>query len=431
MTQHPARHYARPVLPHRFAAPSDPVEVAHDGEPVVAQRGEPLVFALIAADRLPIARSPKLHRPRGPYCLRGGCDGCLARVDGVPNVMTCQKLARGGEEIETQNVLGTRGVDALRAADFLFPKGIDHHRLFAGIRGVSGMVQTFARQVAGLGRLPDEVEAIRDAERRDVDVLVVGAGRTGLELGAALGGRALVVNDGPHLGGSLAALDPAAADEAVRRAGARGAELRASTMAVGLFREPETSDGGIQAVLLGPRGATLVFAKRVVLATGCHDPVVPFGENDLPGVISARAALSLWNGGIALGQRLALVGSGRFLDAFAERVGETPLVRHALSEVIRAAGRSKVTAIVVRDGDRERREKVDAIVLDAPGAPALELGVQAGAAARFHPEHGYILSEAAGGSLGPGLYACGSVLAGHAGAPAAPAVAARVLDSLR
>jgi len=429
MTVRPARHYAAPALPHRFAAPSDPVEVAHDGEPVVAQRGEPLVFALIAADRLPIARSPKLHRPRGPYCLRGGCDGCLARVDGVPNVMTCQQLARGGEEIETQNVLGTRGVDALRAADFLFPKGIDHHRLFAGIRGVSEVVQSFARQVAGLGRIPDEIEDVREAERRDVDVLVVGGGRAGLELGAKLGARALVVNDGPRLGGSLAALDPAAAAEAVARARARGAAVRPSTMAVGLFREPETGDGRLKAALLGPQGATLVFAKRVVLATGCHDPVVPFGENDLPGVISARAALSLWHGGIALGRRVALVGRGRFLDAFAELAAETPLVRHELPEVIRAAGRARVTAIVVRDGERERREKVDAIVIDAPGAPALELGVQAGATARFHPEHGYILAEGADGCLGPGLYACGSVLAGH-DAPAASDVAARVLDSL-
>src|SRR5262245_50273100 len=179
----------------RLVPPTDPVEIEHEGERLEAERGEPLAFALIAAARLPLARSPKLHRPRGPYCLRGACDGCLARVDGVPNVMTCQRVALGGERIDTQNVLGTRGVDALRAADFLFPRGIDHHRLLAGIRGVSSVVQTFARRVAGLGKLPEAIETTRPARRREVDVLVIGGGPAGLGAAAALGAPAFLVDD--------------------------------------------------------------------------------------------------------------------------------------------------------------------------------------------------------------------------------------------
>ena len=46
--------------------------------PIDGRTGEPLAFALLAADKLALSRSPKLHRPHGPYCLRGGCDGCLA-----------------------------------------------------------------------------------------------------------------------------------------------------------------------------------------------------------------------------------------------------------------------------------------------------------------------------------------------------------------
>src|SRR5688572_16807172 len=98
-------------MPRRLRPVRSPVEISHDGDTIVAERGEPLAAALLAAGRVSLARSPKLHRPRGPFCLRGGCDGCLARVDGVPNVMTCLTPARGGERIETQNVLGTRGID--------------------------------------------------------------------------------------------------------------------------------------------------------------------------------------------------------------------------------------------------------------------------------------------------------------------------------
>ena len=77
-------------IPRRLAAPSesavlssspwpaasrplgDPVEITLDGETLVAEQGEALAFALLAADKLALSRSPKLHRPRGPSCLRGG-----------------------------------------------------------------------------------------------------------------------------------------------------------------------------------------------------------------------------------------------------------------------------------------------------------------------------------------------------------------------
>jgi sarcosine oxidase subunit alpha len=50
----------------RLGQPGDAVELFHDGQSVVACRGEPLALSLIAADRLLLSRSPKLHRPRGP-----------------------------------------------------------------------------------------------------------------------------------------------------------------------------------------------------------------------------------------------------------------------------------------------------------------------------------------------------------------------------
>ena len=67
----------------RTRALRDPVTITLDGDPIPAERGEPLATALLAADKTILARSPKLHRPRAPSCYRGGCDGCLARVDGV------------------------------------------------------------------------------------------------------------------------------------------------------------------------------------------------------------------------------------------------------------------------------------------------------------------------------------------------------------
>src|SRR5271155_38879 len=102
--------------------------------------GEPLAAALLAADKTILARSPKLHRPRGPSCFRGGCDGCLARVDGVPHVMTCLFPPSGGERIDSQNVVGSRKADLLRVTDWFFAKGLDHHHLMAGVPGLSDVM---------------------------------------------------------------------------------------------------------------------------------------------------------------------------------------------------------------------------------------------------------------------------------------------------
>src|ERR1051325_10226045 len=139
----------------RLSLPRHPVELDFDREPTVAEEGEPIAFALIASGKVALSRSPKLHRPHGPYCLRGGCDGCILRVNGEPNVMTCLVPCRGGERVETQNVLGSRKMDLMQATDWFFPRGIDHHHFLAGVPAASYVVQKIARHVAGLGRLPD------------------------------------------------------------------------------------------------------------------------------------------------------------------------------------------------------------------------------------------------------------------------------------
>jgi len=169
-----------------LSPPRNPVTLTLDGERVVAERGEPVAAALIAAGKLTLARSPKFHRPRGPACMRGACDGCLARVGGVPNVMTCLVPAEEGLVITSQNTLGSREIDLLRVTDWFFPDGMNHHELFAGVPGVQSAMQLFARRVAGLGRLPDEVKLPSHARRRNVDVLVVGCGPAGMAAAVAL-----------------------------------------------------------------------------------------------------------------------------------------------------------------------------------------------------------------------------------------------------
>lgn len=389
----------------RLRPPRHPVTVHLDGEAIVAERGEPTAVALVAAGRLALARSPKFHRPRGPSCLRAACDGCLARVDGEPNVMTCRVPAVDGMRVETQNVVGSRSTDLLRMADWFFPDGMNHHELLAGVPGLQRVMQSFARRVAGLGRLPDGRAPVRPAPRRDVDVLVVGAGAAGM--GAALGllakGRRVeVVDDDLQWGGGVRALGSEDWRPLIESFGeaVEGGQLvlRLRTTAAGIY--------GDDVLVAGARGVEVVQAQTLVLAPGAHDGALAFEGNDLPGVVSARAAAWMLAAGVAPGRRAVLVApAGPFGSAVVGQLDGVTVVEGAPSKA-RGGGRIREVTIV-EPGGREQRYPCDTLVLDVPPAPAYELCAQAGAQLA-HEERGYVV-QAPGGRVRDGVFALGEV----------------------
>jgi sarcosine oxidase subunit alpha len=409
---------------------SDPVEITHDGEIVTLERGELLAAGLIAARRLPLARSPKLHRPRGPYCLRGACDGCTARVNGIPNVMTCLVRASAGDRVETQNVLGSREIDLYQTTDLLFPQGFDHHRLLAG-GGTSTLLTAFARRMSGLGKLPDHVLPTVEAEHASVDVLIVGGGAAGLAAASVLGTRALLVDDGLALGGASATLAPAHAVELVQRARKAGAELCHGTSAVLLSREPDDGSGRITALLESPERASWLRCRLLLVASGTHDAQPQFGNNDLPGVFSARAALMLLRAGVSIGRRVAVVGDGRFARAFSEARKHVGVFHFDPKNVVGAKGRQGVKRLLYEEGGKTRELTVSAIAVDGAAAPAVELLGQLGAVLRFERERGFLAERDADGRTAEGLFSAGSC-AGSAGRSEADGllVASAVLKAL-
>src|SRR5437016_6461411 len=163
--------------------------IVFEGDDVVAVRGEPIAVALFASGARVLSRSIKYHRPRSFFCLAGHCGACLMRVDGVPNVKTCRAPARPGVEVERQNAFPSGSFDVLGAADWFFPKGMDHHTLMTSSRALNAILRKVVREVGGLGRLPDEElgpAELPPGARRQVDVAIVGAGPAGLAAAIAV-----------------------------------------------------------------------------------------------------------------------------------------------------------------------------------------------------------------------------------------------------
>lgn len=355
--------------------------------------------------------------------MRGACDGCLARVDDVPNVMTCLTAAREGMQVVTQNRLGPRDADLLRMTDWFFPEGLNHHEIFAGIPGVQKVMQAFARRVAGLGRLPSAEAPTRRATRRKTDVLVVGGGPAGMSVAARLanaGASVEILDDHLAMGGSLLALPPeeraAFADvegafaEAIRKKGVRP---RTSTAACGVY--------GGDVLVVGPAGAEIVEPRALVLACGAHDGVLPFDNNDVPGVMSARAAGFLLNAGVVIGKKIAVVvseGGGPFGEAFARAAAAHADVVLVRGEPVAVKGTSRAKGVTVG----KRQIACDAVVIDAPRSPSYELAEQAGAKL-VHMPRGFFVK-----TTPEGVFATGEMVGAALEAAAIAADAARVAD---
>ena len=413
----------------RLHAPHRPVRILFDGKAVVADRGEPAAISLVAAGHLALARSPKFHRPRGPWCLRGACDGCLARVDGVPNVMTCRVAAEAGMRIETQNVVGTSEVDLLRAADWFFPDGMNHHELWAGIPGAQRVLQGLARRVAGLGHLPKEKRAARAARRRNVDVLVVGSGPAGICAAVELerrGRRVEILDEDLTWGGGARAFDAAPPNPWRTVLDAFGAALQASRVRLRL-RTTAAGVYGDDVLVADETGVEVVTARTLVLAPGAHDGVAPFVGNDVPGVVSARAAGWMASLGVTLGERAVLTvaeGGGPFGELYARAASGAQVVQVVRGVPSRVRGSSRVRGVTVATPEGDRRFDCDAVVVDAPRAPAYELCAQAGAELE-HSAHGFF-AKTRRSRIRDGVFATGEVV----GTPLDPAAVLREAASM-
>jgi sarcosine oxidase subunit alpha len=271
------------------------------------------------------------------------------------------------------------------------------------------------------------------AVRREADVLVVGAGAAGMAVALELvrKGRAVeVVDDDLEWGGSLRALHGtdakpwaalvAAFGEAV--AAAR-VTVRVRTTAAGVYGD----DVLLVGAAVGGAGAAgaveVVTARTLVLAPGAHDGVLAFEGNDVPGVMSARAAGWLLARGVLPGKRILVVragAAGPFGEAYARAVPGASLEQ---GTPVAVRGSARVREATVASDQGQRTIPCDALLIDAPRAPAYELCAQAGArlADTSGGAAGFAVTTGPGGTIRPGVFAVGEVT----GAPLEPAVVTR------
>lgn len=344
------------TLDCRHAAPLATFEsVRFDGHTYPCRPGESLAVCLWANGVRVLGRSPKYHRPRGPFCLSGSCGNCQVRIDGLPNEAACMHPAHTGCEASSQHGWPSVAHDVMGLTDVVFAQGFDHHHFMTGSHLLNAAAVRATRKLAGAGRLPDQDAVLLPVERVACQVAIVGAGRSGVACAQALReAKVSVFQCDQHQG----------------------------TTAVGYYDEREL-------IVVGATKLVRVISDAVVLATGAYALFPPVMGNDLPGVLSVSAARTLVDAQVLPGRSVLLGAPASenedllttLRDCGARvSVAEGPLV------AVREQGGKVAGARTV-----DCEYSCDAVVCEGPIQPALELARQMGVEALFDRELGVFM----------------------------------------
>jgi sarcosine oxidase subunit alpha len=287
-----------PPQPGEWIDRSRPISFRFEGRAYRGFAGDTISSALAANGVRLLGRSFKYHRPRGVYSLANHDVNVLVSDGSRTNIRADVTPVWDGADLWAVNTFGGLQNDSARRFDRLgrfLPVGF-YYKTFHKPRNLFPFWERQMRSLAGLGKIDPHAPRRRTAKRYDwCDVLVVGSGPSGLSAAIAAaeqGLRVVVVEEGPHAGGTLSFQDasPHVAQklaELLSRAAARpNLAILTGTVAAGYYADHWTA-------LVDAERMTKLRAKSVVFATGAYEQPALFRNNDLPGVMLASAAQRL------------------------------------------------------------------------------------------------------------------------------------------
>lgn len=389
---------------------SRPISFSFDGRKVQGFEGDTIASALLASDVAVVGRSFKYHRPRGVWGAGVEEPNALVDVNGsvatTPNTRATTELALEGMIAKSVNASPNAAADRNAFIDRFsrFIPAAFYYKTFMWPDW--HLFEPRIRAVAGLGAVDPNWQSSGPSDQinRHCDVLVVGAGPAGLaaaKLAAAAGQSVILVDDQHKPGGSLnhrtSEIDGKPASvwiaETIAELSSAGHLVFSATTAFGIY---DHNLVGLNQRHGDGRPDTLwrIRPRRIVLATGAIERPLPFANNDLPGIMSADAALIyLRRYAVLVGRRIVVATNndsayevaGALAQAGADvtmvdlrKDGAPPIpkgVRQIAGRLVASArGKMRVEGVVLDDGTTL---DADCVVVSGGWTPTIHLFCQA------------------------------------------------------
>jgi len=199
---------------------------------------------------------------------------------------------------------------------------------------------------------------------KKTDLVVIGGGPAGLSAAiyaASLGAKVTLIDDGLELGGQLIKQTHKFFGSERQFAGIRGIEIAKKLIQDSIkYKDIELItnatvtgyyEDGVLTIIQGVNGSILIKlkAEKIIVATGASENMLPFINNDLPGVYGAGAVQTLMNlYGVVPGNNVLMVGAGNIGLIVSYQLLQAGIQVEAIVEALPTIGGYLVHAAKIR-----------------------------------------------------------------------------------